>query len=177
MVLVRSRIPVSTGRVSSIPRPGEIEAHRDETAGPQLRPECVEQRLALGSEAATDENSALADRLSTSSGFRGTSDGWTDLLADGRLDWQYTSASSGNVVQTAQTALTGWPGHRRAALAVAFGDDAPAALAAARASLRQGFASAARRYAQGWHEYLQSLKRPPRRWTAPTSAACIGCRR
>jgi glucoamylase len=117
---------------------------------------------------ATDDATKAASALvgspplvATSSGFRGTSDGWTDLLPDGRLDWQYTSASSGNIVQTAQTALTGWPGHRRATLAVAFGDDAPTALATARASLRRGFASAARDYAQGWHEYLQSIRQPP----------------
>jgi glucoamylase len=117
---------------------------------------------------ATDDTTKAASALvgspglaATSSGFRGASDGWTDLLADGRLDWQYTSADSGNLVQTAQTALTGWPGHRRATLALAFGDDATAALAAARASLRRGFASAARRYAQGWHAYLSSLRHPP----------------
>jgi len=117
---------------------------------------------------ATDDATHAASALvgspaltATSSGFRGTSDGWTDLLADGRLDWQYTSADTGNLVQTAGTALTGWPGHKRATLALAFGDDATTALAAARASLRRGFADAARQYARGWHQYLGSLKRPP----------------
>jgi glucoamylase len=97
----------------------------------------------------------------SSSGFRGASDGWTDLLENGRLDRQYTSASSGNLVQTAAIALTGWPGHKHATLALAFGDDAGAALAAARASLRPGFASVERQYAQGWHAYLGGLKAPP----------------
>lgn len=30
----------------------------------------------------------------TSSGYAGTSDGWTDLSADGRMDWQYAAAST-----------------------------------------------------------------------------------
>jgi glucoamylase len=117
---------------------------------------------------ATDDTTQSASALAgapaleaTSSGFRATSDGWTDLLADGRLDWRYSSAVSGNVVQTALTALTGRPGHTQATLALAFGEDATAALAGARASLRRGFADAARRYAQGWHEYLGGLKDPP----------------
>jgi glucoamylase len=97
----------------------------------------------------------------TSSGFRGTSDGWTDLLADGRMDWRYTSASSGNVVQTAATGLTGRYGHRHTTLAVAFGPDAGSALTAARASLRLRFANVAQAYARGWHAYLRGLKTPP----------------
>ncbi|MEH1124414.1 hypothetical protein V6V89_08035 [Micromonospora sp. CPCC 206061] len=37
----------------------------------------------------------------TSNGFRGTSDGWTDLR-DGRLDHQYRAAAAGNLVRTAR---------------------------------------------------------------------------
>src|SRR5262249_50776077 len=43
----------------------------------------------------------------TSNGYLGTSDGWTDLRDDFRMDWHYAAAPSGNVVQTARTALTG----------------------------------------------------------------------
>src|SRR4051794_13318009 len=51
---------------------------------------------------ASDGNaaSALTGRPAfgaTSSGYRGTSDGWTDLLADGRLDSQYDAPAPGNV--------------------------------------------------------------------------------
>ena len=47
----------------------------------------------------------------SSSGYLGTSDGWTDLKDDYRMDWHYRSASTpGNVVQTARTALTGLSG-------------------------------------------------------------------
>jgi glucoamylase len=115
---------------------------------------------------ATDTGSASAFAGSpafpaTSSGFRGTSDGWTDLLADGRMDWRYTSASAGNVVQTAATGLTGRRGHQHVTLAVAFGPDSGSALTAARASLRHRFGDVARAYARGWHAYVRGLKMPP----------------
>jgi glucoamylase len=37
----------------------------------------------------------------TSSGYLGTSDGWSDLRADYTMDWNYGSAPDGNVAQTA----------------------------------------------------------------------------
>jgi glucoamylase len=94
----------------------------------------------------------------TSNGFRGTSDGWTDLLADGRLDGRYTTTTAGNLVQTAQLRF-GRSGH--ATVALAFGPSANAALAGSRASLRAGFAAVAHRYASGWHAYVAHLRRPP----------------
>lgn len=93
----------------------------------------------------------------TSSGFRGTSDGWSDLLADGRLDRRYSSAAPGNLVQTAAVRFA--RGH--ATLALGFGPDAGAALAASRASLRQGFATVAGAYARDWRGYLAGLRQPP----------------
>jgi glucoamylase len=97
----------------------------------------------------------------TSNGFTGTSDGFTDLLADGRMDWQYTSAAAGNLVQTAEIRL-GW-GHKRgrATLAVGFGPDLGAALTQARDALARGFGRIARQYAQGWHDYVGGLKDAP----------------
>jgi glucoamylase len=91
----------------------------------------------------------------TSSGFAGVSDGRTDLLADGRMDWHYTSAEAGSLVQTAKL------GGRHTTLALGFGADTAAASAAARASLRRGFGAVAREYAYGWWRYLDGLKRPP----------------
>jgi glucoamylase len=105
--------------------------------------------------------SVLAGRpafSATSNGFRGTSDGWTDLLADGRLDGRYATATAGNLVQTAQLRFGRW-GH--ATIALAFGRDAHAALAGARASLHVGFDAVAHRYAGGWHRYVEHLRRPP----------------
>ena len=42
-----------------------------------------------------------------SCGFKGTSDGWTDLSAHKRMLWHYASAPNGNVFQTARTKLDG----------------------------------------------------------------------
>ncbi len=114
---------------------------------------------------ATDGSSASAlagspPFTALSSGFRGTSDGWTDLLADGRMDWTYSSAATGNVVQTAATGLTGRPGRDRSTLALAFGPDASTAQAGASTSLRSGFDDTAEAYAAGWHAYLNGIATP-----------------
>jgi glucoamylase len=96
----------------------------------------------------------------TSSGFKGTSDGWIDLKDDHRMDWSYRSAPNGNVVQTGRTSLTGLRGGRRLRLALGFGGSAGAASEVARRSLRAAFEQAARSYAAGWHDYLGELDRP-----------------
>jgi glucoamylase len=108
--------------------------------------------------------SAFAGRpafTATSNGFRGSSDGWTDLLADGRLDGRYASAGAGNLVQTAATGLTGARGHQHGTLAIGFGPTADAALTTVNASLGSGYARTAAGYAQGWHNYLGKLKPAP----------------
>jgi glucoamylase len=97
----------------------------------------------------------------TSVGYMGASDGWTDLRDDHRMDWAYDSAGKpGNVVQTGETSLTGLPGHEHLTLALGFAAKPDAAASTAAAALRTGFASAARRYATGWHRYLRKLRRP-----------------
>src|ERR1700750_2802898 len=85
----------------------------------------------------------------TSSGYLGTSDGYTDLQ-DFRMDWRYTSAPDGNVVQTGRTALTGLRGGRRTTRALGFGAAPAAARSAARATLAAGADRVERRYARGW---------------------------
>ena len=96
----------------------------------------------------------------TSSGFLGSSDGWTDLRADNRMNWAYDPATGGNVVQTARTALNGLR-RQDLTLALGFGADRQAALSTARASLGRGFLSANRAYRRGWHDYIGGLKRRP----------------
>ncbi|GIF17236.1 glycoside hydrolase family 15 protein [Actinoplanes teichomyceticus] len=91
----------------------------------------------------------------TSSGFAGVSDGWTDLLADGRMDRRHRRAAAGNLVQTGE--LRG----RHTTLALGFGPSTRAALSGARAGLRRGFGALAREYAAGWHRHLAGLRRPP----------------
>ncbi len=98
------------------------------------------------------------DRVS--SGYEGTSDGWQDLRSDFRMDWAYRSAPKGNVVQTARTSVSGKPDNERLTLALGFGADQAAALAAARASLAGGFGAAATAYADGWHQYLAGKPTP-----------------
>jgi glucoamylase len=99
----------------------------------------------------------------TSNGYLGTSDGWTDLRSDFTMDWTYESAPRGNVVQTAQTGLTGLSGSQQLTLALGFGGSTSAASAAAGASLSAGFAAASSSYAAGWHAYLGGLKPEPTR--------------
>ena len=96
----------------------------------------------------------------TSSGYLGTSDGWTDLHSDFRMDWAYSSAPNGNVVQTGRTALDGVK-RKRMTLVLGFGGSGPAARDTARGALKRGFGRAADRYAAGWRRYLGSLKGRP----------------
>jgi glucoamylase len=96
----------------------------------------------------------------TSTGYLGTSDGWTDLQNDHRMDWQYGSAPKGNVVETAETKLDGRK-HQHMQLALGFGATSAAALSTARASLGRGFDRVAGAYEDGWHRFLGSLKPAP----------------
>jgi glucoamylase len=102
----------------------------------------------------TVSSALVGDFTATSNGFAGVSDGPTDLR-DGRMDWRYTRADAGNLVQTA--ALRG----RHSTLALGFGDTESSALATARRSLRDGFGTVARSYAHGWNRYLDGLTDPP----------------
>jgi glucoamylase len=97
----------------------------------------------------------------TSNGYRGVDDGWTDLRADGRMDIHRASTSSGNLVQTGQTSLTGLGRHRYAAIIVGYGATGQRARAAAAHSKHHGFGSDAQRFDAGWSKYLSGLKRPP----------------
>ena len=96
----------------------------------------------------------------TSSGYLGTSDGWTDLRSDYAMDWNYTSAPNGNVVQTGRLALTGKSGSQDATLALGFGGSASEALNGANASLAAGFSATQLAYQSGWHDYLAGRARP-----------------
>jgi glucoamylase len=107
--------------------------------------------------------SALASRrgfAATSSGYLGTSDGWTDLSADHRMDWLHREAGPGNVVQTAELRLDGVR-HRDDTLVLGFGGTAEAATRTATRSLATGFRSAAHEYAAGWESYVDDLRQPP----------------
>jgi glucoamylase len=98
-----------------------------------------------------------------SSGYLGVSDGWRDLQDNATQDWEYRSAPNGNVVQTGRLAVDGRE-QQQVTIALGFGATVEEARGAARSSLTTGFEAVARRYAEGWHVYLDSL--PP----APPSA-------
>ena len=89
-----------------------------------------------------------------SSGFAGVSDGLTDLLGDGRMNWHYSSAGPGSLVQTAALAP-------RATLALGFGSGTGSAITAAASSLRRGFRQVSGDFAYGWKQYLAGLRQPP----------------
>ncbi|MFL5858930.1 MAG: glycoside hydrolase family 15 protein [Solirubrobacteraceae bacterium] len=120
--------------------------------------------LVASSDGETPSASALAASpafTSTSNGYLDTSDGWTDLRNDFRMDWHYASAPNGNVVQTAQTPLDGRKKSQEMTLALGFGGSAAEASSASSASLSVGFAAASSAYADGWHGYLSGLASEP----------------
>ncbi|ATB38905.1 glucoamylase [Cystobacter fuscus] len=96
----------------------------------------------------------------TTSGYLGASDGWTDLQKDFTLDGEFAEAPSGNVVQTARVAVDGRE-TQQATLVLGFGATEAEARRAARDSLERGFEDVARRYAEGWHAYLDALPAAP----------------
>jgi glucoamylase len=93
------------------------------------------------------------------SGFVGTSDGYTDLLRNFTLTHKYARAEKGNVLQVAKLAH---PAHT--VVALGFGGNAAAALEAARNSLQRGFAAVSAEYADGWKEYVRGLVRVDARY-------------
>ncbi len=128
-----------------------------------------QRRALLASDATTASALTAWPRFTrTSSGYLGTSDGWTDLQ-DARMDWAYTSAPDGNVVQTARTALDGTETTRMTlALGFAEGGDQQAALDTALAARDaghpapgSGFATARTAFEEGWHHFLDGLPAPP----------------
>ncbi len=99
---------------------------------------------------------------STTSGYRGSaSDPWSDLSGDYDLDDEFDARRPGNVVQAALTQLTGLGDSRNMTLAIGFGANGPEARASALGALEPAFLSTARRYASGWHSYVDSLSDPP----------------
>lgn len=94
---------------------------------------------------------------SASAGYVGTSDGWQQLKARGRLDPAYARADDGNVALAAELALEGGG---EVTLALGFGQTAAEAANRARASLKAGFAAAWEAYVarwKGWQAGLEDL--------------------
>jgi glucoamylase len=119
----------------------------------------------VASDGSKPVSSALVSRPAfgrTSTGYLGTSDGWTDLSGDQQLDHTYRHAGPGNIVQTGRIpGVTGRAGHQSARLTLGFGTGPAVARRTAQAASATAFGLTRSRYDQGWHTWLDSLKRAP----------------
>ncbi|HEY4341799.1 MAG TPA: glycoside hydrolase family 15 protein [Steroidobacteraceae bacterium] len=89
-----------------------------------------------------------------SCGFAGTSDGWQDLNAHGRLTYAFTRASAGTV------ALAGAATGAEGVLALAFAADARGARTLARTALADGFDVLRAQFLQDWSAWGAQLRLP-----------------
>jgi len=117
--------------------------------------------LVASDKAATSALVADHGFAATSTGYLGTSDGWTDLATDHAMDWTYGQAGPGNVVQTGKLKLDGVR-HGHDTLVLGFGKNRDQAVQTAHRTLDTGFRTAAREYAKGWQDYVGGLNRAPK---------------
>ncbi|HEV8355190.1 MAG TPA: glucan 1,4-alpha-glucosidase [Gemmatimonadales bacterium] len=89
-------------------------------------------------------------------GFVGSSDGWQDLVAHGRLEAGWTRAENGNVALTGELDLSASGGE--CLLAIGFGRDPSKAAHHALAALLPGFEASLEHYARGWSAWQRSLR-------------------
>jgi len=89
-----------------------------------------------------------------SAGYVGTSDGWQDVRANGRLTWEYGRAGPGNVALAGEVEV---PDAGVFTLAVGFGRSDAEAGHRARASLAQGVDAARQVYESGWRAWHDSF--------------------
>jgi len=87
------------------------------------------------------------------SGFAGSSDGYTDLLRHHALTQKYARAENGNVLQVAKLAKA-----EHVVVALGFGGNAAAAVEAAKKSLQREFSAVSAEYVAGWKEYVHGLR-------------------
>ncbi len=107
----------------------------------------------------------------TSTGFVGTSDGATDLLANHTLTAAYPAAGPGNIAQVGQVPVNGKAGKTtHFTLALSFAADPQRAVAGAKASLKRPFLSQKIYYQDGWRQYVKSLNGAPRGVTGELAA-------
>jgi glucoamylase len=85
----------------------------------------------------------------TSAGYVGTSDGWRDFAAHGRMTWTYSQAGPGNV------ALLGELGSHHAVLALGFAGSNESASTLAISSLLHPFERVWQLYTEAWRDWHQ----------------------
>ncbi len=98
-------------------------------------------------------------------GYVGTSDGWQDLKAHGRLTWAYDEAPDGNVAMVGELELSA---ESETVLALAFGNSPSEAALQARAALAEADTEAYAAAWRAWHERHASPDREARLW-APSA--------
>ena len=89
-----------------------------------------------------------------SCGYVGQSDGWTDLAADFRMDWEFDRATDGNLALTGELDL----GDRREfTMGLAFGDGLHSAVTTLLESLAVPFGEQRERYTDQWNRSCRRL--------------------
>jgi glucoamylase len=83
-----------------------------------------------------------------SCGFVGASDGWHDLTDNFRMDWQFGSATNGNLALTGEIDLR--DGSREFTLGIGIGDSHHSALSKTVGSLSVAFATNSARFLEQW---------------------------
>ena len=84
----------------------------------------------------------------SSCGFVGTSDGYQDLLQHGKMEWQYSSATGGNIACMGEIEVAG---NREFTIAIGMGEGHHAAISSMKQSLCFDFASLSERFILQWH--------------------------
>lgn len=89
-----------------------------------------------------------------SCGYVGRSDGWTDLSANLRMDWEFAEAPDGNIALTGELALDG---SRAFTLAIALGDTLHHATATLFQALGVPFSRQRARFEQQWDRACRKM--------------------
>ena len=95
----------------------------------------------------------------TSSGYLGSSDGWTDLSRDMRMDAHRRHAGPGNIGQTGRLAVDGVR-RKDTLLTLGLARSRTQAVAFAKRSAEAGFRAVGDAYTRGWRRYVASLTTP-----------------
>jgi len=89
-----------------------------------------------------------------SCGYVGQSDGWTDLAADFRMDWEFDRATDGNIALTGELDLSD---RREFTMGLAFGDGLHNAATTLLESLAVPFGEQRERYMDQWNRSCRHL--------------------
>jgi glucoamylase len=90
----------------------------------------------------------------TSCGFVGASDGWNDLHNNLKMDWEFATATDGNIALTGELDTSA---EQEWTLAIGFGAHIEEAARAAIGSLNRGWQKARDEYVAGWRDFCDKL--------------------